>query len=580
MGAQIAAHFANAGVPALLLDLDADVARDGPRAGAHASSQTRSSPADTPLADRTGGFDTDLARDRRAPTGSSRPSSSSSTSSAALLERVDAVRRPGTIVTLEHVGHPDRRSSPRGGPADFRRHWLGTHFFNPPRYLQLLEIIPTADTDPAVVELSRGSPTIGSARASSSRRTRRTSSPTTSALYGVMRAARGARVGRYTIEEIDAITGPALGRPKSATFRTMDIAGLDVLAHVVPQPARPAARGDGAGRVRVPPLLDTLLARGWLGEKAGQGFYKRRERGADGESEILTLDPATLDYRPQRAGAAAALDAARSIDGRRRARSGRCSSAQDTRRRISARDARADARSTRRASRRTSRTRSTTSIACMRWGFGWELGPFETHGRDRRRAGRRGWRQSGSRETAAAAARGTRWLAARIQGCAPTPPAAPGLQILRDARDRSAVVKRNAGASLVDLGDGVLAVEFHSKMNAIGGDTLADAAARAWRRPSGTSPRSSSATTRANFSAGANLMLLLLEAQEGNWDEIDLMVRTFQARHHGAAYADGAGGRGAGRADARRRLRDRAARATACRRRPRATSVWSRSASA
>ena len=213
----------------------------------------------------------------------------------------------------------------------------------------------------------------------------------------------------------------------------------------------------------------------------------------------------------------------------------------------------------------------------MRWGFGWELGPFEI------------WDAIGIREVLDAATgrldapplvdesldAGRNTFPRRRRCHRP----APGLQILKAAKDRERVVQRNRRREPVDLGDGVLAVEFHSKMNAIGGDTIQmlhagvkEAAANFSALVVGNDAP--------NFSAGANLMLVLLEAQEGNWDEIDLMVRAFQDATHGAALCGRPGRRRARRADARRRLRDRACTATACRPRRRPTSAWSKSASA
>src|SRR5476649_2506357 len=228
MGAQIAAHLANAGVPVLLLDLTPDIARDG-LARARA---LKPDPFFTPEAAAlvtTGGFDVDLPRlgtlDWVIEAVVERLDIKS-----ALLERVDAVRGADTIVTSNTSGIPI------GTLADdrtdgFRRHWLGTHFFNPPRYLHLVEVIPTPDTDGVVVErvsdfcdrhlgkgvvIAKDTPNFIANRIG---------------LYGVIETLRALESGEYTIEEIDAITGPALGRPKSATFR-MDIAGVDVLVHV------------------------------------------------------------------------------------------------------------------------------------------------------------------------------------------------------------------------------------------------------------------------------------------------------------------------------------------------------------
>jgi 3-hydroxyacyl-CoA dehydrogenase len=325
-------------------------------------------------------------------------------------------------------------------------------------------------------------------------------------VFGVMAVLRVLDTGEYTIEEIDAITGPAIGRPNSATFRTMDIAGIDVLAHVAKNL-----------NVELPSIITTLIERGWVGEKAGQGFYKRATTAAG--TEILTLDPATMTYRPKQSPRLPALDAAASID--------------DVGARIKTlftgkdkvgtflRDTLAPAL--------VHAAKVAPDIAdsiddidrAMRWGFGWELGPFEIMDAigphealgDVFPPGRTRFRDDG------------------------VPPAGPELQILRSAKDRNRIVRRNSGASLVDLGDGVLAVEFHSKMNAIGGDTvqmlhagLKEAAANFVAIVIGNDAP--------NFSAGANLMMLLLEAQEGNWDEIDLMIRTFQNATQAIRYAD------------------------------------------
>jgi 3-hydroxyacyl-CoA dehydrogenase len=505
MGAQIAAHVANAGLPVLLLDLTANVAREG----LERARSLKPDPfftADTVSRITTGGFDTDLPRltdvdwimeavveqlDIK----------------RALLERVDAVRRPGAIVSSNTSGIPISTLA-EGRSDDFRRHWLGTHFFNPPRYLHLVELIPTADTDPAVVErvahfadhrlgkgvvLAKDTPNfIGNHLA----------------LYAVMLTLRAVESGRYTIEEIDAITGPALGRPNSATFRTMDIAGIDILAHVA-----------GNLGFEVPGFVRAMIAKGWTGEKAGQGFYKRIKTA--GGSEILTLDPKTLEYRPKQSARLASIEAAKSIE--------------DTGERIRAlylgKDKVGDFLRETLGPTLEYTARVTPDIAysaadvdrVMRWGFGWEIGPYEIMkaiglGSPERLA----LQPDEEAGQPAEAARGFQ---------------PSDLLILKQARDRQKIVRKNAGASLVDLGDGVLALEFHAKMNAIGGDQIQmmhagvkEAAANFAALVVGNDA--------ANFSAGANLMLLLLEAQEGNWDEIDLMIRAFQASTQALRYAD------------------------------------------
>ena len=497
MGAQIAAHLANAGLPVLLLDLDAAIARDGLKR-ARALKPDPFFTSDAASLVSTGGFD-ELGKIRSADwiieavverADVKRP----------LLERVDAARGPDAVVSTNTSGISIAALG--GGRSEgFRRHWLGTHFFNPPRHLHLVELIPTADTDRGIVDaiahfadhrlgkgvvIAKDTPNFIANRIG---------------VFGVAEVLRALASGRYTIEEIDAITGPALGRPKSATFRTMDIAGLDVLAHVAANL-----------KLELPPLVAAMIERGWIGEKAGQGFYKRVKSAAG--TEILTLDPQSMTYRPRQPAKLASLDAARAID--------------DTRERIrtlfAARDKAGDfLRETLEPT-----LRYTAKVApdiayssgdvdrAMRWGFGWELGPFEIM--DALGIG-------GDTEAAGGAG-----VAERVAVQA-------DVTLLRAAKDRSGVVKKNAGASLVDLGDGVLALEFHSKMNAIGGDTMQmiragvkEAAANFCALVVGNDA--------ANFSVGANLMLLLFEAQEGNWDDIDLGLRTFQEATQAMRFAD------------------------------------------
>ena len=510
MGAQIAAHFANAGVPVVLLDVTADAARDGLKRASALKPEPFFTPAAAALV-TTGSFDSDLAK-LSAVDWILEAVVEQLDIKRALLERVETVRRRGTIVSSNTSGIPIAALA-EGRSDDFRRHWLGTHFFNPPRYLRLLEVIPTAATDGTVVDrvshfadhrlgkgvvLAKDTPNFIANHIG---------------IYGVVQVLRALESGQYTIEEIDAITGPALGRPKSATFRTMDIAGIDILSHVAKNL-----------NLELPAVVTALIERGWIGEKAGQGFYKRVKAegpstGAGRGAEILTLDPATMTYRPRQSPRLPSLDAARSID--------------DTGERIKTLFLGRDKVGQFLRDTLGPTLRYTAKVApdiafsiddvdrVMQWGFGWELGPFETMDAigphealgDAFAPGRSRFREDG------------------------VPPAAPDLLILKSAKDRQKVVRRNAGASLVDLGDGVLALEFHSKMNAIGGDQIQmmhagvkEAAANFAALVVGNDAP--------NFSAGANLMLLLLEAQEGNWDEIDLMIRAFQGSTQALRYAD------------------------------------------
>jgi 3-hydroxyacyl-CoA dehydrogenase len=485
MGAQIAAHFANAGVPSLLLDVTREAARDGLERAKRLKPDPFFTP-DTQALVRTGSFEEDLAAVGRCDWILEAVVERLEVK-ASLFARLEPLRRADAIVSSNTSGIPIAALA-EGRTEGFRRHFLGTHFFNPPRYLKLLEIIPTAETDPAIVEFV----TLFAERRLGKGVVVAKDTPNFIAnhigLFGVMQVFRAMAGGDYTIEEVDAITGPAIGRPKSATFRTMDIAGIDVLAHVSRNLAERLESAEDRAAFEVPPLAAALVERGWTGAKAGQGFYKK---AADGE--ILTLDPATMDYRPKLPVRLPALDAARSID--------------DIGERIATlvkgddkvgRFLRATLVPTleyaERVAPQIAHDRSDIDNA-MRWGFGWDLGPFET------------LRHLG---------RGT------------------GAANLASSKK---IVKRNPGASLVDLGDGVLCVEFHSKMNAIGGDTIQmlhagvkEAAANFSALVVGNEA--------VNFSAGANLMLLLLEAQEGNWDDVDMMIRGFQGATMALKYAD------------------------------------------
>jgi len=516
MGAQIAAHAANAGFDVQVLDVSAEAARDGMKRAA----ALRPDPFFTKAqaqAIRTGSLDADLDAACRADWIIEAVIERLDVKHA-LFARVDAARAPHTIVTSNTSGIPIGAIAD-GRSEGFRRHFLGTHFFNPPRYLKLLELIPTPDTDPAV--LARIAE-IGDRRLGKGVVVARDTPNFIGnhiGLYAIARILDVWAEGRLTIEEIDAITGPAIGRPKSATFRTLDITGLDVLIHV----ARNLEGRVGADQAKAfaPPALALAVAeRGWIGEKAGQGFY-RREKRPGGASEILTLDPATMTYRAQQKARFASIDRARAID--------------DVGARVRALFLGDDAVGD--FLRRTLGPTLiyTASVApdianslddvdrAMRWGYGWDLGPFEL-------ADAIGLRTlvDACPDMAVPTLVADRLAvgADTFRGGARLP-ASPGVLRLADAKAGTPVVATNPGASLVDLGDGVLGLELHSKMNALGGDAIA-----MLQKGVATAEAQFAAlvvsTDAVNFSVGANLMLVLLEAQEGNWDEIDLMVRSFQ----------------------------------------------------
>ena len=494
MGGQIAAHLANAGVPVVLLDVTAEAAR----AGLDRLRKLRPDPCflpDTLVRVRTGSFD-DLSLVADA-----------DWVVEAIIESLDAKRDLLARLEPHLAAHAIVSSNTSGIPlADiaagrsdsFRKRWIGTHFFNPPRYLYLLELIPTPETDPDVTQTLSDFADRRLGKGVVIARDRPGFIGNRIGLFGAMRLVEAVASGEFTIEEIDAITGPAIGRPASATFRTLDLAGVDIFAHVATDLAKRLTPEEGAASYVAPPLIAAMLERKLLGEKTGQGFYKRVKNG--GETKILVLDVKTMEYRERQTVTLPSIEAAKSIqDAGERIRmlfNGRDRVGELLRRALgptlaySAQIAPEIAHSIDDVDR------------AMRWGFGWEMGPLET--------------------ADAIGAEDKRFRSV------PLPPVDSGRLLLRTSKANArAIVRTNAGASLVDIGDGVLGIEFHSKMNALGGDAIemiqtgvALAATDFAAIVVGSEAE--------HFSAGANLMLLLLEAQEGNWDEVDLMVRAFQ----------------------------------------------------
>jgi 3-hydroxyacyl-CoA dehydrogenase len=516
MGAQIAAHLANAGLPTLLLDVTAEAAAQG-LARARDLKPDPFFTKDTATLIRTGSLD-DLSGLRGCDWVIEAVIERLDVKRA-LVERVERAAGDSTIVSSNTSGIP-LASIAEGRTAGFRQRWLGTHFFNPPRYLALLEVIATADTDPAVVRtivefadrrlgkgvvLAKDSPGFIANRIG---------------IFGLMQVFKAMSAAGLGVEDVDALTGPAIGRPKSATFRTMDLAGVDILAAVARDLGQ---RLDAAEQpaFAIPSVVDELVRRGWTGSKAGRGFYQKQPSG-----EIEALDFALMEYRPSSRPRFPAIDAARTID--------------DPAERIRTlfKDQGKVGGFLRSTLAPTILYAATIAdrVAespgdidrAMRWGFGWEAGPFETLRAIGVDAVMEALGDAGTPEA--------RTLLDRAAGTGETP-APSRLTLLSTARTGGRVVRKNPGASLVDLGDGVLCLEFHSKMNAIGGDTI-EMLRLAVKEAGANFAALVVGNDALHFSAGANLMLLLLEAQEGNWDEVDLMVRAFQGATATLRYAD------------------------------------------
>ena len=561
MGSRIAAHFANAGLPCILLDIvPPNLPAGAPaaernkivRAGWEAAKKSKPAAFFTvALADKIaiGNFDDDLARCAEADW-IIEVVAENLEIKRNLLARVAQFRKPGAIVTTNTSGLPIHLIA-EGMSEEFQQHWAGTHFFNPPRYLKLVEVIPGPKTSSEVVEslsefcdrrlgkgvvIAKDTPNFIANRIGT---------------FSMLNALRLMGALGMTVEEVDACTGPAVGWPKSATFRTADIVGLDVLVHVVKNIYETAPNDESRESYRVPTLVEEMVKRGWLGDKTGQGFYKK-VRGA-GEKEILTLDVNTLEYRPRQKAKFASLEMGKAIE--------------DTRERMRALigpllDGQKGDRAQQfmwgglsemclYAARRVPEISDNLADVdrAMRWGFGWELGPFEMmdtigvkafaaqvqkEGRavppvieSVLASGRKGFYES-DRETTTVFDVCTGG-AKKVEG-------PKGIIFLKSLKDKGGEIERNPGASLIDLGDGVACCEFHAKMNAIGADLIA-MMHKGLKRLETDFDAMVIANQATNFSVGANLMLVLVAAQEQEWDELHMAVKQFQNVNLALKYA-------------------------------------------
>jgi len=566
MGARIASHLANAAIPSVLLDIvpqsltpaeqaqgltpgHPKVRNRFAQAGIEAALKSRPAALFVPEAARMitpGNFEDNLAwlkecdwiievvtEDRAI--------------KRALLEKVMAVRAPGAVLSSNTSGI-GIGSIIEGFSEELRQHFLGTHFFNPPRYLKLLEIIPTPDTLPQVVEaVSRfGDAVLGKgiviAKDTPNFIANRIGTFTT------LRALQVMQDGGYTIEETDALTGPALGLPKSATFRTLDIVGLDILAHVVKNLREALPQDEERDLFQVPGFLQQMLQRRLMGDKTGQGFYKK-VKGKEGgdESEILTLDFTTFDYRARQKPKFASLEMARNIEDTRERVRTLCQSADRAGQFYQALlfDVFHYA-----AMRVPEISDDIVSIDnSMKWGFNWEFGPFELWDAVGIEQVVERWRKAG-RSTPPLVekvlASGEKSFYTTCDGARSyfdfagsayrEIPDQPGVLLLPSLKARQREIKKNAGASLVDLGDGVVCLEFHSKMNTIGADTVQMIHAGLKSLNDGFEAMVIG-NQAANFCVGANLMMVLMSIQEGEWDDIHTAVRAFQNANMALKYA-------------------------------------------
>jgi 3-hydroxyacyl-CoA dehydrogenase len=525
MGSRIAAHFANARVPALLLDLPGAAAKglDGAAKGKPAAFFTESGRALV----ETGDFEKDLGRIAEC-----------DWIVEAIVENLDIKRQlwarvlelahPQAVLSTNTSGIPLARIA-EGWPEAARRRFLGTHFFNPPRYLHLLEVIPGPETDPALlaaiadfgdrrlgkgVVICKDTPNFIANRIGS--------------FFGAT-VAKIMQEDGYTIEEVDLITGSLIGLPNSASFRLLDLVGVDVWAFVGDNLHAAVPHDPWRDRFQSPPFLRQMVEKGWLGDKTGQGFYRKTGPA----KEIHAIDWRTLEYHPAEKPRLPEAEAAKAVE--------------DLGERL-----RMLVSGTGRVGTFLWKLFSDSFLYCaeripeiadrpididraMRWGYAHKLGPFElwdTLGFDTvcdrlekegrvlpenvaamRQAGVKSWYQPDD-------------AVRRLTGCIS----------LASQKHRGGLVRQNAGASLIDLGDGVLCLEFHSKMNSLGADTI-----QMIHAGLDETVRNFEAMVIANegenFSVGANLMLVLMAAQDQEWDELNGAIHHFQQAMMAIKYA-------------------------------------------
>ncbi len=554
MGSRIACHFANIGVEVLLLDIAPKelnpeeqakgLILDNPavknrivNTALQTAVKTNPSPVYTKKAlnkIKTGNFDDDMSKiagydwvievvvenlDIK----------------KKVFEQVEQFRKPGTLITSNTSGIPIHLMA-EGRSEDFKAHFCGTHFFNPPRYLKLLEIIPTPHTQPEIVDflMHYGDKFLGK----------------TTVLCKDTPAFIANRVGVYsimallhlvekldlTVEEVDKFTGPALGRPKSATFRTSDVVGLDTMIKVAKGLYDNCPDDKAHDLFKLPAYVQKMEENKWLGDKTQQGFYKKT-KSADGKTEILALDLKTLEYKPQQKVKSATLEMTKPIENLRE------------RMKIFAKGKDKAGELFRHSSfglfeyvsdRIPEISDELYRIDdAMRAGFGWELGPFELWDAVGVKEAIEGMEQYGNKAAA--------WVHEMLDAGntsfykvengikkyydipSKSYKALPGTDefIILDNLRENKTLWKNSGVSIIDLGDGILNVEFHTKMNTIGGDVISginkaiDMAEKDYRGLV-------IGNDGANFSAGANVGMIFMMAVEQEWDELNMAIRMFQ----------------------------------------------------
>ena len=452
-----------------------------------------------------------------------------------VFEKIEQFRKPGTLITSNTSGIPIRFMS-EGRSADFRKHFCGTHFFNPPRYLKLFEVIPGPETSPEILDflVGYGEKFLG--------KTAVLAQDTPAfignriGIFSIMSLFHSVKALGLTVEEVDKLTGPVIGRPKSATFRTVDVVGLDTLVHVANGIRENCPDDERHALFTLPDFISKMMENKWLGSKSGQGFYKK-EKKADGSSEILTLDLGSMEYRGAKKASFATLELTKSvdlvIDRFPILVNGKDKAGEFYRKSFGALFAYV-------SHRIPEITDALYKIDdAMKAGFGWGHGPFQIWDAVGLQRGIDMAKESGAdiapwvmeiakSEFASfyAVKEGATYYFDITEGKHIKIPGQDAFIILDNIRESKAVFK-NSGVVVEDLGDGILNVEFRSKMNTIGGDVLAglnkavDLAEKDYRGLV-------VGNQGANFSVGANIGMIFMMAVEQEYDELAMAIKYFQ----------------------------------------------------
>ena len=452
-----------------------------------------------------------------------------------IFEQVEKYRTPGTLISSNTSGIPIHLML-EGRSDDFKAHFCGSHFFNPPRYLQLLEIIPTPHTKPEVVDflmeygqlylgkktvLCKDTPAFIANRVG---------------VYGIMALFHTVEEMGLTVEEVDKLTGPVLGRPKSATFRTCDVVGLDTLVHVANGLKANCPNDEESKLFELPSYVSKMVENGWLGSKSKQGFYKKVTNEA-GKSEILTLDLKTLEYRSAEKAKFPTLELTKSVD--------------DLKQRIkilfSGKDKAGDFYRKLFGGLFAYVSNRLPEISddlykiddALKAGFGWEIGPFETwdiigidaglkliEGAGRKPAAWLNDLKANNITSFYKTEKGSKQYYDIASKSFVTIPGTENL-VLLDALRAENTIWTNGDTTIVDLGDGIINLEFHTKMNTIGGGVIQgmhkamDLAEKEYKGLV-------ISNTGQNFSAGANVGMIFMMAVEQDYDELNFAVKAFQ----------------------------------------------------